>query len=63
VGKGQAFSWGVTLIERAANGDIANIDSSRHWYAAKTNIHITRMARNVPLLVADDVGFDDQDEE
>lgn len=53
--------WGSDLIARAAAGEIDNIDSSWHWNAAKTNIHITRMVRQIPNLMDDEIGFDDQE--
>ncbi len=34
--------WGTRMIGRAAEGNIAGVESARFWRAAKVNIHITR---------------------
>lgn len=50
--------WGTGVIERAANGQTADVLASRFWHAVKVNIHIHRQmdvaARNV-------AGLDDED--
>ena len=53
--------WGVDQIVRASNNDLTGIDSSRYWYAAKVNIHISRMVGLVDSLINEDNG--DQDGE
>jgi hypothetical protein len=56
-------TWGVQLIERAADGNINDVRWSRFWHAAKVNIHIHRQVEVATAAVSefDEHGDDEYD--
>jgi hypothetical protein len=54
--------WGRDVVSRAANNDIAGVDSVRFWHASRVNIHITRQI-GVAYQNITNYGEDDDDDE
>lgn len=55
--------WGAGVIQRAANGDTADVAASRFWHAVKVNIHIHRQigvaAANIAALDGDNDDYEE----
>ena len=49
--------WGKELIRRGANGDTQNIESNKHWIAARINMHIKRQIDYSEELLSLDAGL------
>jgi hypothetical protein len=56
-------AWGAGVIQRAANGDTADVEASRFWHAVKVNIHLHRQigvaAANIAALDGDDDDYEE----